>query len=283
VFRTGWSKRDSYFLVTGTQVERGSNSAHSHSDAAHLELHIEGEDVLIDTGRYLYGNCGWLDWWQYFASTRAHNTIEVDSQRMGQVPETSPEVRGLRTFCHRFDSSPDMDLVEVSHNGYAFLADPVFHLRRVVYFKPSLWLIDDLLTGIGNHEYRLCFNFAPGRLEPENDESGSYTYFGSQVKVKCVPLLREGIVSEVLEGQTDPKGGWVSYAYSTKIPIPQLIYRRKGNLPARFVTAFYPENRGVVEVGDESKTHEVRVEVESDGQRWKALLYPDRFEIKKIF
>jgi len=71
VFRTGWDETDSYFLVTGTQMERGSNSAHSHADAGHLELHIEGQDVLIDTGRYLYGNCARLDWWQYFASTRA--------------------------------------------------------------------------------------------------------------------------------------------------------------------------------------------------------------------
>lgn len=64
VFRTGWQEQDSYFLVTGTQVERGSNAAHSHSDAAHLELHAAGEDILIDTGRYLYGNCGRLNWWE---------------------------------------------------------------------------------------------------------------------------------------------------------------------------------------------------------------------------
>jgi hypothetical protein len=283
VFRTGWNERDSYFLLTGTQVERGSNSAHSHSDAAHLELQIEGQDVLIDTGRYLYGNCSWLAWWQYFASTRAHNTVEVDSQRMGRVPDTSPEVRGLRTFCHRFESSPDMDLVEVSHNGYAFLAEPVFHLRRVFYFKPCLWLIDDILKGIGNHEYRLCFNFAPGRLEPVNGEPGTYTYFGSGVKVRCVPLLRKGIATEVLEGQTDPKGGWVSYTYSRKIPIPQLIHRKKGNVPARFITALYPEDRGSVELMDKGKIDEVRLEIESDGQRWNALLHPDRFEIKKTF
>jgi len=282
VFRTGWSERDSYFLVTGTQVERGSNSAHSHSDAAHLELHIEGQDVLIDTGRYLYGNCGWLDWWQYFASTRAHNTVEVDSQRMGRVPDTSPEIRGLRTFCHRFESSPDLDLVEVSHNGYVFLAEPVFHLRRVFYFKPCLWLIDDVLTGMGNHEYRLCFNFAPGRLESVNGEPETYTYFGSGVKVRCVPLLRKGITTEVLEGQTDPKGGWVSYAYSKRVPIPQLIHRKNGRVPVRFVTALYPEKRGAVKLGDKGTIDEVRLEIDSDGQRWDALLHLDRFEIKKI-
>jgi hypothetical protein len=244
-------------------------------------LHIEGEDVLIDTGRYLYGNCGWLDWWQYFASTRAHNTVEVDSQRMGQVPDTSPLVRCLRTFCHRFESSPELDLVEVSHNGYAFLPEPVFHLRRVFYFKPCLWVIDDVLTGMGEHDYRLCFNFAPGRLEPVDNEPESFTYFGSEIKVRCVPLLRQEMTTEILEGQTEPKGGWASYAYSEKFPIPQLIYGKKGTVPIRFVTAFYPENRGIIELVGEGTIDEIRLEIENDRQRWNAMLHPDRFDIKK--
>jgi hypothetical protein len=49
VFRTGWDRKDSYFLITGVSLERGEKSAHSHLDAGHLELQVEGEDVLIDT------------------------------------------------------------------------------------------------------------------------------------------------------------------------------------------------------------------------------------------
>lgn len=54
VFRTGWEEGDSYVLVTGTQLERGESCSHSHLDAGHPELHVEGEDVLIDTGRFIY-------------------------------------------------------------------------------------------------------------------------------------------------------------------------------------------------------------------------------------
>jgi len=281
VFRTGWGETDSYFLVTGTQVERGSNSAHSHADAAHLELHIQGQDVLIDTGRYLYGNCARLDWWQYFASTRAHNTVEVDNQPMGCAPGTAPEVRGLRTFCHRYESSPELDLVEVSHNGYACLPEPVFHLRRVFFFKPCVWLIDDVLTGMGTHEFRLCFNFAPGRLEPVKTEPDAFDHCSGQARTRCLALLRRGMTTDLLEGQTEPKGGWASYAYSKKTPVPQLIYGKQGTVPVRFLTALYPVGRGAVELTDQGKTHELRLKIKSNGQRWDALLCLDRFEIEK--
>jgi len=281
VFRTGWQETDSYFLVTGTQVERGSNAAHSHSDAGHLELHVDGEDVLTDTGRFLYGNCRFLDWWQYFRSTRAHNTVEVDSRAMGIVPDTSPEVRGLRTFCHRFESSPKIDLVELSHNGYAFLPEPVFHLRRVIYFKPGLWLIDDVLTGVGAHEYRLCFNFAIGQLNAVDGDPETFVYSGNRVRVRCLPLLRQGLSAQVLLGNLDPKGGWVSRAYSRKTAAPQLIHKKGGTLPARFVTALYREQMGSAALIEASGIDRLEIELESGGHLWNAILGIDVVKINE--
>jgi hypothetical protein len=280
VFRTGWEKRDSYFLVTGTQVERGSNAAHSHSDAGHLEIHIEGEDVLIDTGRYLYGNCRWLDWWQYFQSTQAHNTVGVDGHRMGLVPDTSEQVRGLRTFCHRFEFSQDYDLLELSHNGFAFLGEPVFHKRRVIYLKPSLWLIDDILTGVGSHEYNLFFNFAPGRLTAERGDKLSFIYQGKNIRVKCRPLLRRGLKLMVLDGQTRPKGGWVSYAYSKKIPTQQLIHMKNGSVPVRFLTAVYVEGKAAVDLTSLVNEEQIVLNASVKGKYWSVSLDIGSFSIQ---
>ena len=282
VFRTGWGEKDSYFLVTGTQVERGSNAAHSHSDAGHLELQVEGEDVLVDTGRYLYGNCGLLDWWEYFQSTRAHNTVEVDNSRMGGVPDTAFEVRCLRTFCHRIKSSELFDLIEVSHNGYAFLPNPVFHLRRVIYFKPGLWLIDDILTGLGDHEYRLCFNFAPGNLAVVDGDASTYCYTGKNVRMICLPLLKQGLSTEMLEGNLDPKGGWISFAYSEKVPTPQLIYKKHGTTPGRFLTALYQEGQGSAVLAGSEGTDLLQVEVKSGGNEWNLQLGTESGEISGL-
>lgn len=265
VFRSGWEPDDSYFMVTGTNLERGENRAHSHFDAAHLELQIRGEDVLVDCGRYIYGNSAWIEWRTYFTSTGAHNTVLVDGHEMGVVPDTSPQVRGVRTWCHRFQTGPDLDLVEVSHNGYAYMDEPVFHLRRVLHLKPGLWLVDDVLTGTGEHRYELFFNFPPGTLDGAGSP-GAFLYSGKRVRARLTPLLTEGLRVATLEGSLDPIGGWVSYGYGAKVPAPQVIYSREGPVPARFLTA-------IVDEGSESWAHvvglsggEVEVELNS-GQR----------------
>ena len=238
---------DSYALVTGTQLERGESSAHSHFDAAHLELHIAGEDVLIDTGRYIYGNCAWKDWRDYFYSTNAHNTVGVDGHIMGAVPDTHFRIRCLRTFLHRFEPGDDVDFIEVSHNGYAFIDDPVFHLRRVLAFKPGVWLIDDVLTGVGDHTYQLSFNFPPRQLAADASVPGSYVYHGERIKARVQPILHEGLTARVLEGSLKPKGGWVSYGYAVKVPAPQLLYTASGPVPTRFLTAIVHEGAGDVQ------------------------------------
>jgi len=281
VFHTGWERKDSYFLVTGTSLERGENNAHSHYDAAHLELQVEGEDVLIDTGRFIYNSVNLIDWRNYFCSTAAHNTIEVDKHKMGTHSDILPNVRGVRTFCHKFETSPEIDLVEISHNGYAFMEDPVFHLRRVIYIKPDLWLVDDILTGIGAHEYKLYYNFAPGELQPIQGKPNAYLFTRNKVKMDIIPLLTKGLDAKVLVGSTDPKGGWVSYGYSSKIPTSQLIYSKKGEVPVRFITAI--SKQGTVSINISSSIDESSVELDIKGKEsWKVNLGMQNYEIKKI-
>ncbi|MFL7809832.1 MAG: heparinase II/III family protein [Anaerolineae bacterium] len=268
VLRSGWEEDDSYVLVTGTQLERGESAAHSHHDAAHLELQVEGEDVLIDTGRFIYSNSTWREWRDYFRSSQAHNTVSVDNYRMGTVPGTSERIRCLRTFCHRFEPGPEVALIEVSHNGYASMEQPVFHLRRVLWLKPGVWLIDDVLTGMGSHTYRLSFNFPPHRLEADPEAPASYVYHGDRIRARLVPLLDQGLETRVLEGSTSPQGGWVSYGYAVKVPAPQLIYTKVGAVPARFLTAIVHQGRGQVDLVDKS-TFGCTLTVRSDDKAWQ--------------
>jgi hypothetical protein len=269
VLRSGWEEDDSYVLVTGTGLERGESAAHSHYDAAHLELQVQGEDVLIDTGRFIYSNSAWVAWRDYFYSPQAHNTVGVDGHRMGAVPGTSARVRGVRTFCHRFEPGAEVDLIEVSHNGYAFMEEPVYHLRRVLWFKPGVWIVDDVLTGMGSHTYRLSFNFPPRRLEVDDSLARGYVYQGERVVVRLAPLLDEGLEARVLEGSTDPVGGWVSYGYAVKEPAPQLIYTKRGPVPVRFLTAIVQEGCGEVEAIERDADACV-LGVGSGGRRWRA-------------
>ncbi|MBQ8092465.1 MAG: alginate lyase family protein [Clostridia bacterium] len=235
IMRTGWGPQDSYMHIHGVQLERGEKSTHSHNDTGHLELNICGEDILTDGGRYIYNQSIWKNWRHYFTSALAHNTLYVDDLTMGAVPGVS-RVRGVRLFLHRFEENTDYALIDVSHNGYVFTDDPVYHRRRVLRLAQDLFVIDDEISGMGldPHDFRLLFNFAPGAL---SEKAGGYVYttpgnrtYGITVQAN-VPVQ-----TYVLEGSEDPIGGWISYGYSRRVPAPQLTCAYNGKAPFRMVT-----------------------------------------------
>jgi hypothetical protein len=229
-------------LVHGIQLERGEKSSHSHNDTGHLELSIKGEDVLVDSGRYIYNSSCWKDWRHYFISTASHNTLFVDDHIMGTVPGVT-RVRGVRTHCHKCTETGNYQLIDISHNGYAFMKDPVFHRRRVIRLAGDVFIIDDRITGLGlsEHDFRLYFNFAPGDIEVLDEYSCKYIkesgvgYFFSCITKENFKLL-------YLNGSTDPKGGWISYSYSKRRPVPQLCITSRGPTPLRVISVINPSD-----------------------------------------
>ena len=279
VCRTGWGAKDSYFLVTGVNLELGESNAHAHFDAAHLELQVEGKDILIDGGRYLYTNSAWRDWRDYFRSTAAHNTVLVDDHSMGLVPDTPFAVRGVRTYTHRLESTSDYQVIEVSHNGYAFMKNPIFHYRRVLSLSSGLYIIDDQFTGYGEHDYRLYFNFAPGTLE--NTDALISRYTNDDVIMNVIPLLTDGVERENHEGSNEPKGGWVSYGYAWKMPIPQIVYKARAAAPARFITLFAQEGKAELVKPAKVSGEQVSFTVICEGKKITVALGTSDFKLSK--
>ena len=240
IMRTGWSAEDSYMHIHGVQLERGEKSTHSHNDTGHFELQIAEEDILLDGGRYIYNQSIWKNWRHYFTGALAHNTLYCDDLTMGAVPGVS-RVRGVRLFLHRFEENDQYALIDVSHNGYVFTDDPVYHRRVAVRLEKDVYVLDDRITGLGlsDHDFRLTFNFAPGRL---TGEGLCYQYETPKGRAYAVTAASDAeICPTVLEGSEDPIGGWVSYGYSLRVPCPQLTLRRQGKAPFRCVTVIAPK------------------------------------------
>jgi hypothetical protein len=232
-------------LVTGVQLERGEKSTHSHNDTGHVEISIRGEDIIIDTGRYTYGGQKWRDWRKYFISANAHNTLYIDNHTMGEVPNTIRH-RGVRTYCHNFVENELYQMIDISHNGYAFLEDPVFHRRRVIRLAGDLFVIDDQITGLGlvKHDFRLYFNFAPGELERESDISWKYRSVSGK-EYRYTSIINEGVKMSMLKGSEEPKGGWVSFGYPVREAAPQLWLSAEGPAPLRFISVLSLESTRV--------------------------------------
>ncbi|MBR1686143.1 MAG: alginate lyase family protein [Clostridia bacterium] len=240
IMRTGWGSEDSYMHIHGVQLERGEKSTHSHNDTGHFELQIAGEDILIDGGRYIYNQSIWKNWRHYFTGALAHNTLYCDDLTMGAVPGVS-RVRGVRLFLHRFEETPKFAVIDVSHNGYVFTDDPVYHRRVAVRLEKDVYVLDDRITGLGlaDHDFRLTFNFAPGKLTGDN-----MNYLYETPGGRRYAFMAAGdtaLVSTVLEGSENPIGGWISYGYSLRTPAPQLSLRRQGKAPFRCITVLAPE------------------------------------------
>ena len=240
IMRTGWGESDSYMHIHGVQLERGEKSTHSHNDTGHFELQIAGEDILLDGGRYIYNQSIWKNWRHYFTGALAHNTLYCDDRVMGEVPGVS-RVRGVRLFLHRFEENEQYALIDVSHNGYVFTEDPVYHRRLAVRLEKDLYVLDDRVTGLGRteHDFRLSFNFAPGSLTEDGADWIYETPKGRRYRFQAVSDAETRPV--LLEGSEDPIGGWVSYGYSLRVPAPQIQLRRIGKAPFRVITVIAPE------------------------------------------
>lgn len=142
----------------------------------------------------------------------------------------------------------------------------------MLWFKPGIWLVDDVLTGLGSHTYDLSFNFPPRRLEAGGSAAGAYIYHGERIKVRLLPMLYEGLTARVLEGSIAPKGSWVSYGYAIRMPAPQLIYTQTGPTPARFLTAIVLDSRGEVCREDAGDGSAIALAVRSGDKAWRVTL-----------
>ena len=88
-------------------------------------------------------------------------------------------------------------------------------------------------------------------------------------------LLNDEVTSVFLEGSEEPKGGWVSYGYAERSPIPQMYLSSKSPIPVRFVSVIAPKGIEIKGFGD---TNKAEVDIKGYG---KVILLDEDFKIEK--
>ena len=236
VCRSGWDMNADYALMHSVKLERGERSTHSHNDSGHVEITLKGEDILVDSGRYIYRSSIWRDWREYFCSSLAHNTLYVDGHEMGEVPNVT-RVRGVRAICNQADTAEGVKILDISHNGYAFIPDSVFHRRKVLLLPSHSAVIIDYVTGKGeeNHDFRLSYNFNKGRIEGKGNAFSFITDKGTEFSFSFTSTSEFRF--NHYYGSENPKGGWISYGYPVKEKSNQVVYSKIGKAPFIAVTA----------------------------------------------
>ncbi|MGZ4203619.1 MAG: alginate lyase family protein, partial [Thermoleophilaceae bacterium] len=202
---------------------------HAHADLLAIELAAFGHPYVVDPGTFCYGaSAAWRD---HFRGTEAHSTITVDG--LGQAtPGGLFRWHGRPAVTlRRWEPSVAFDFADAEHDGYARLADPVLHRRRVLFVKPRYWVIVDDVVGRAEHliEHRLQFADLPVSVEGDWTRVEGPGGHGLLVRV---------FAAEPLERQLG--SGELSPDYGRRLPAPLLVHSARRRLPLRLVTLLLP-------------------------------------------
>lgn len=189
----------------------GPIAAHGHADCLSFCLAVDGEPVIVDAGTYDYFTHP--DWREYFRTTRAHNTVEIDGRSQSQM--LGPFLWGQRANAKLIRWHDDEDVTEVTgeHDGYRNLTDPVTHRRSLSLDKVQDRLsVRDELSAKASHVARLHLHLQPGLSIRKTTEScveidlqqATLVIRFADARVECVDADDSG------------KLGWISEGYHRK-------------------------------------------------------------------
>jgi len=242
LMRTGSDSKCHYLLMDAGPFGMDSLGAHGHSDALHLEICAQGDSLVIDPGGYGYVADRWR---QFFRSTRAHSTVEVDGRNQSDIFGIFGVGRTAQCTIATWVTTDRIDFVEAFHNGYQNLPSPVIHRRSVLFVKepPSYWIIIDNIEGQGEHTLDLLFHLTP-EARVRRQETGKILIQQSQAaSTEIRSLMSPPDKPSVITGQLNTEiQGWVSRTTGIREAAPVLSFKKRALLPQMFATLIRPEN-----------------------------------------
>jgi len=196
---------------------------HGHNDLLSFEAALHGVPLITDCGAYLYTAS--MEERNRFRSTAVHNTPQIDGEEINRFvrPDYLWTLHDdARHVVEHLDLGPALDVLEVSHDGYRRLANPVKVVRRFELDKQTGTLrIGDRFEGAGDHRVEVPLHFHPD-LEVGPVANGRLELARGALRfaVEWDPL--------VWNGETVPAR--VSHAYGRVRPTTALRLRRAGPL-----------------------------------------------------
>ena len=246
-------KDDLYLLFNLSGSGVNGRGSHGHNDALSIEVSACGCAFVVDSGVYVY--TANLRERHLFRSTAYHSTIQVDGVEQNNMQESVPFVVGDEAHPQllNWQTTAERDYVSAEHSGYARLSQSVVHRRNIMFDKNRRWwLIEDQLSGEGEHTMATRFHFAAER-EVETWGDGMVVAWDKMNSPGGAKLFICGAGSETqprLEEQFTSnhygaKLASVSAVWSTKVKLPWMV--RWAIVP---VCAGEDENERVAEAAD---------------------------------
>ncbi len=213
---SGWYvMRDSknYCIISCGQNGQNGNGGHCHNDKLSFELCIDGVDVIVDPGTYVYTPA--LEWRNKFRGTAFHNTVMIDGEEQNRFANYNLFSMGkdAQTKVVKFEIGKDTDIFVGEHYGYNRLKKPVAHQREMKFYKKKgLLEITDSFSGEGEHNLEWNFIFSQEVKQDINIFSDKLkwdkktAYYSSEYGIK---FKTKRFNAKVLKGLTEKKEQFV--------------------------------------------------------------------------
>ncbi len=196
IYRTGWNRNDSYFLV-----KFGPHRWHAHADLFHVELCIDGDCVLTDSGTYRYwykfGKVAIPELRRYFRSTAAHNAATINDKDQTEQWTTFRWHNSAKVTDWRIQETDGGFEFNGIHDGYERFG---IQSERKISCSSDLTIvmIEDSFKGERSGEINLFWHFDP-RISLEKVDERTIALkrdskYKGEIKIKCNNPYRSEIV-----------------------------------------------------------------------------------------
>lgn len=220
----------SYMIVDCIPADPKAPTGHKHNSRLSFDLFYNNRSFIIDPGTYVY--TADKDMRNLFRSTRYHNTVVVDGEEQNKFGDRELFRMGLdaTVYVNRWMVNDKFDLLDAEHNGYTRLKEPIVHRRQIFFNKEKeYWIIKDIFTGEGSHQFDLYLHLAPMKLKTTGKRTIE-TDNSDGTNISIILLEENGIKMEILDG-------WVSFGYGHKINAPILKYSKRASVPTSITIA----------------------------------------------
>ena len=198
---------------------------HTHADFFSFEWSARGSRFLVDSGKFTYDHNQWRD---YFTSTKAGNTVEIDGRSHSTSEKFDPKFPALK----RAEELPSgVVLFQMSHR---YQAVHTTHQRSLILMPGEWLLVFDEMRSLRSHQYTQWFHAVPeySFTKLEGSETKLAGQWDAKKKAPKVEMLLASTASEQLslhlgEGLPNPQG-WISASYKEKEKRQSLAHHSQG-------------------------------------------------------
>ncbi|WP_419645916.1 alginate lyase family protein [Victivallis vadensis] len=228
--RSGWDGKALFAVMKNSDTDY---QYHNHMDNLSFELSAFGQNVMADSGCYIYSGAD--EWRTWFRQSYVHQTVTLDKRQLASYGKLlwSAESPGLNVISARNQSYP-----ELAHTRTMFMVDGKY-----------LVILDEL-SGPGTGTLRQHFQFMPGKAVLDTGSLIAQTVnpAGVNLYVRTMPGRDRIELKEEI--------GWISTVYTRKETRPAFAFvqEKTDASPRQFLTflAPLPQERQIWDVELES-------------------------------